>query len=476
MHKKEKILVIITSILCVLAFAGIGGYFLFFAQKPQEKKVADVVQKISLDPKAEATHISKVAGEKGAYWMRGFDIVWNSIEHEKGTYDWQPLDEQMSFQAGEGETYYLSIIWPYANWDQKKCHSGEKYIATGHLHSRDGEDLMMGAPCDMAAYSEFIKKVVERYDGDGTDDMPGLKTPVKYWEVLNEPEMQGGKPGGAGEDLKFFVGSSGEYLEILKNSYGAIKSADPGAKVLHAGMAGMQEEFQKFWDPVFAGGAGQYFDIANIHTISTDERREDLYMIKFKRYLEKYGIKDKPIWITEVQFGDLMGKPADVPSFDNLMAKSSIFALALGADKLFLIENWTQWDNPDAYKPPEEEGKDKEKEGKKPPKPKIDLSNNSTHKVYLNLVDKLGNFEKVEALQEKYDENPMEQDGAVSSVGHYKFTNGAKVVYVLWGAGSAVELEITGKLKVTDIYGSAKEIDASQLTLTDSPFFVELLK
>ena len=52
-------------------------------------------------------------------WMRGFDIVWNVIEPEKGKYDWKENDKMLTeFKGGqEGEIYHLSIIWPYANWD-----------------------------------------------------------------------------------------------------------------------------------------------------------------------------------------------------------------------------------------------------------------------------------------------------------------------------------------------------------------------
>ena len=31
--------------------------------------------------------------------------------------------------------------------------------------------------------------MVERYDGDGVDDMPGLEIPVKHWEIDNEPSQ-----------------------------------------------------------------------------------------------------------------------------------------------------------------------------------------------------------------------------------------------------------------------------------------------
>ena len=47
-----------------------------------------------------------------------------------------------------------------------------------------------GKPYDMAAYANFIAKLVERYDGDSIDDMPGLTVPIKHWELMNEPEFQ----------------------------------------------------------------------------------------------------------------------------------------------------------------------------------------------------------------------------------------------------------------------------------------------
>lgn len=469
MNKKTLIIVLIVAVIL-----GIGGFFLYKAYfKPKTKETpppSRETEVAKLDSKKEATHLSKVMDTKGAYWMRGLPFIWNDIEKEKGVFDWSSTDESLQGKDDyfSGDAYHIAMIWPYANWDQDKCRQGEKYKATGHLKESD-EELKMGAPCDLSAYANFVEKLVERYDGDGKDDMPELKTPIKYWEIMNEPEMQGGSIGGAGEDLKFFVGTPQEYLEILKTSYQAIKKADPEAKVAHAGMAGMQREFQDFWDPIFKE-AGNYFDIANIHTISTDERREDLYLIKFKKYLEEFGIKDKPIWVTEVQFGELMDKPKDLASFERLLTKASVFSLAKGADKLFFIENWTTWDNPDAFKPPE---KDEKKEKKGPP-PKLDLANNSTHEVYLNLVDKINNFDRIETIEEKYEEGRSDNDGATSQIGQYKFINGSKIVYVLWGKGT-LPTEISGKVKVTDIYGKAQEMDAKEIQLSDNPIFIETI-
>ncbi|TSC94351.1 MAG: hypothetical protein Athens101428_304 [Candidatus Berkelbacteria bacterium Athens1014_28] len=468
---KKKAIIIIAAVLILLGFAA-GGYFVYnnYLVKKTITWPGTESQVLKLNTEKEATHLSKVAGEKGAYWMRGYPIIWNEIEGKKGKYDWTSIDKGLQGKNDyfSEDVYHIAMIWPYANWDQNTCREGDKYKATGHLKTGN-EDLKIGAPCDMKSYADFVEKVVERYDGDGANDAPGLKTPIKYWEIMNEPEMQGGGIGGAGEELKFFVGTSAEYLEILKASHGAIKKADPEAKVAHAGMAGMQQNFQDFWNPIFAGDGGDYFDIANIHTINTDEKREDMYVMKFKKYLEKFGIKNKPVWVTEVQFGELMNKPKDIEKFDKILAKSSVFALAQGADKLFYIENWTTWDDPDAFKPPEEGEKDK-----KEPKTKMDLSNNSTHKVYLNLVSKINSFDKIETIQEKFTEGKDDNSGTTSEIGQYKFINGNKAIYILWG-NAELPTEISGKVKISDIYGDNQEMDAGSIKLSDTPIFVEKL-
>lgn len=494
----KKTVIIISIIL--LLFLIVGSIYLIYyitqqnIEKPPkgeyEEKITEKADElfdgkekdkteINLDSKKETTHLSKVADTKDAYWVRGADLVWNDIENRQGKFDWEFMDEIVKRSSSEsnGEVYYLSIIWPYANWDQDACHTGDKYLATGHL-KRGDEDLKMGAPCDMQAYGNFVKKAVERYDGDGIDDMPDLKIPIKYWEIINEPSMQGGSEGGAGEDLKFFVGTSEEYLEILKTSYQSIKEADSEAKVLPAGMAGMMNNFLEFWDPIFEAGGGQYFDIANMHTISTREDREDLFMLKFNKYLEKYGLQDKPVWLTEVEFYGLMEKPDDLKAFERLMVRSSVFALASGADKLFYIENWLFWDQMGPgimieEKPEEDMMEEKEmKDDEEKFSPNKELLNGSTHRVYLNLINKLNEFDKVETIKEEYIENADDNAGATSKVGQYKFISGEKEVYVLWGQSDLPE-ELSGEATITNIYGDSEKKSVEDIVLGDEPVFVE---
>lgn len=460
------------SIILICLCLGIGGFLVwkkyYHTSSISIESAATSAKPALSDKQKENTHLSKAADTKNVYWMRGLDLIWNEIEPKKGKFDWSLFDDRIK-EFNQLEIYPLVIVKPFANWDQNACHPEKRYES--ELNPIADEPIKVGAPCDMTAYADFLQQAVERYDGDGINDMPNLKIPIKYWEIMNEPEMQGGVTGGMGEELKFFVGEPKEYLEILKNSYQAIKQADADAKVLHAGMAGMDENFQDFWRPIFKEG-GNYFDIANIHTISTDERREDLFIIKFKQFLEEFQISDKPIWITEVQFGALAEKPNNLKDFEILMVKSSAFALAQGADKLFYIDNWLSWDKDNISQDKEMEKKEDKSKNKEP---KIDpqILNSSTHKVYLNLVDKINQFDKIEKIKEEYRENPSDRNGATASIGQYKFTNCKNSIYILWGDAD-LPPELIGRLTLTDIYGTASEINASDLKLTDEPIFVEL--
>lgn len=453
----------------IIIVAGIGYYFYIY-NKPAETSDTDdieIKQALILDSKKESTHLSKVEGTEGVYFVRMFDMTWNEVESKKGKFDWDMPDSTIE-KFSSDVAYPLVIVKPFANWDQDACHD-ETYAAD--FDPQKGGSLKVGKPCDMDAYKVFLKKAVERYDGDGENDMPGLEIPIKYWEIMNEPSMQGGSTGDVGEELKFFVGTSQEYFDILKTSYQVIKKADPNSSVLHAGMAGMQQNFQDFWDPVFEKGAGNYFDIANIHTINTDDNRHDMYIIKFKEYLKKYNITDKLIWVTEVQFGELTSPPKDLESFEKTIVKSTVFALAQGADKLFYIENWLFWQEggwtieDDKKENPKDKSED-------PHKPNPKQLKSSTHKTYLNLVNFVNEFDEIVKIKEEHIENTSDRDGATSNIGQYKFINGDDVVYVLWG-DAELPLEISGTVTLTDIYGSSQKIKANKIYLTDTPIFVE---
>ena len=365
----------------------------------------------------------------GVYWQRPHPgpFSWGEIEKSPGNFDWEDADYEVIKSQYYGVNI-LATIWPFADWDQSQCNNKLSPKDTGFFNELGA---YRNKPCDINSYKNFVKKLVERYDGDGIDDMPDLIVPIKYWEVSNEPSMQ--------EDLVFFKGSAFDYYEILKATYEAVKEADDSAYVVSGGMAGVMNEALDFWDEVFELGGGNYFDIGNIHSISSDSN--SLYGNEYKDFLEDNSI-NKSFWTTEFELSSfaLQGKSPSEETFAKVIVKSYIEAFASGSEKVFYVGL--------EHRPGDEESW---------------LIGNSNQKqtpyyTYKTMVEKIDYFNSVEKLGE----------------GQFKFTIDSKVVYVLWGANNIPE-EIIGTVKRTEIDGVETTIESAEISLEDSPVFIEMI-
>ena len=317
---------------------------------------------------------------------------WGRIEKVPGEYDWSEVDEYVKW-CNENKKIPIAMIFPYAEWDQISCYGGyyEKI------------------PCNLTAYKEFVKKLVERYDGDGIDDMPGLVYPIKYWEVMNEvtPRHWGG------QILSFFNGTAEEYFTILKITYEAIKEADPEAKVLNAGIADMTIgnesgviECKDFYSKVFELGGANYFDIANIHWMYNLE--------EFKKFLASHNVT-KPIWITEADFvynytaGGVMKSPEEA-------VIDVIRCFEIGAEKITGIGAPVEecyLGMPICY-------------------------------AFKTMVEKLNYFEYMEKISDNC----------------YKFVKNSKITYVIWNSSLPEEIKTNlDNMVAVDVYGNSTKLE-----------------
>jgi len=380
----------------------------------------------------------------GAYDRPFFELFqWDRIEKEPGHFDFQETDQHVK-QAQDYGLHILANLQPFAAWDQVKCHqdltpTGKPGVAVSQTPK--------GKPCDMAAYKNFILKLVERYDGDGIDDMPGLTVPIKHWEVLNEPEFQE-------EPLVFFQGTPADYCEILQATSEAVKQADPEAYVVQGGMAGMMDVCTNFWQGVFDTGGAAYLDIMNMHSIGHGEH---LNIPAFKQFLARNGLQDKPIWVTEVQFQQSQQtQNFSNEDFAKILARSYIFALANGVVKLFYV-NIRMPPFYDAGIPFDERSALIKNNGEKSALFKA-------HATVALMLGELGKGDSVEIIRERVGSWHIEE-------GQYKFSIKGRTIYALWGGGS-LPAAIAGEVRVIDITGAERVTDAASLKLNDSPIFV----
>ena len=237
---------------------------------------------------------------KDNQWVRPHPgpFVWNNIEKEKGIFYWDKADEYVTYAQNHNQTT-IATIWPYSNWEQKSCKRKKSRSPFGKRFAK-----YLSKPCSMESYKTFLLALVDRYDGDGKNDMPNLTKPIIYWEVMNEPEFK-----------MFFKGTEDEFVEIFNFSSKLIKSKQKDAVIIMAGAAGMFPESKKFWKSALPK-IKNHFDIANMHHITPPNGKcdKDFWVGEFYELLQSLNI-DKPIWVTEAMTGVCRVIPAYINTF-----------------------------------------------------------------------------------------------------------------------------------------------------------------
>ncbi len=342
-------------------------------EEPVQKKIPIDIENNCIGFLSGDSRETEMIASTGGAWVRPHigAFVWENIEKNefRETDDWVR-------QSQNNKVAILATLWPYYDKDQEKCRSDCEVSREDVFYPIDGHGLPKSrcAPCSYEDYRKFLSGLIERYDGDGIDDMPNLEIPIKYWEIMNEPEMNS-------RSLTFFKGTQEDYIEILKVSREVIKKECPDCLIVQGGAAGSMETIT-YWRRIFELNGDDYFDIANNHFVNHGDL-ETLNVKEYKKLMDEFEI-DKPLWITEVEFN---------PKDPVAVVKG---ALNAGASKIFFTrfpisgEEWItdKKDEGIDYQGEKEEGvdyqtKDKKEFGSK----KLPEKDLKTYKEILGLCD-----------------------------------------------------------------------------------------
>lgn len=252
-------------------------------------------------PGSKTTYYSAIA-QAGIGVVR-ISASWARLEPRKGRYDFSGLDRRVAALQNLGIAPFITFE-SNADW------------ATIKRTQR----VKNAAPKNPEQWQDFVTRVVERYDGDGHDDMPGLRYPVKYWQAANEWVSESNKSGG-------WIGSTDDLIRYVNMTREAVKSADPNATFVMGGMASFNADVllvardnrnldvQQSWSttsktvltlaqmrgpeiqsiidnrvlPVLRGAS---FDMSAVHLYGPEDR--DIARLKFMRQLT-----DRPVLSSE---------------------------------------------------------------------------------------------------------------------------------------------------------------------------------
>jgi hypothetical protein len=205
-------------------------------------------------------------------------------------------------------------------------------------------------PKQRSDYVTYLAALVERYGPDGTfwaenPDLP--KLPVREWQIWNEPHL----PAYWDAPENGPYGYARNYPLLLRASYNIVKTLDPGAKIVMAGIT------QKAWEEIeilYQHGVKNYFDIAALQIFPQTVKRAYKATALFRDSMRRRRDGRKPIYLTEITWPASKGRtegikyqrqetPQGMATKLSQMYRAMVLRRrALGIGKVF----WYTWSSP----------------------------------------------------------------------------------------------------------------------------------
>jgi O-antigen ligase len=214
----------------------------------------------------------------GFHWVRQH-FPWADIEPECGRFNWQRWDSIVAM-ARQHDLRLIAVLDTSPTWARRPGNESNRFAP----------------PQEVSDYGAFVAAFARRYQAS-----------IDHYEIWDEPNIA---PHWGNSII-----DPGDYVRLLREGYLQIKSADPTASVLTAGLAPNIESGPinlsdvAFLQAIYEAGAQGYFDIVAAKpygfTTGPDDRRASAAITNFSRLsllrdvMVRHGDGPKPIWAVE---------------------------------------------------------------------------------------------------------------------------------------------------------------------------------
>jgi hypothetical protein len=263
-----------------------------------------------------------------------FQLNWPSVQPSQGSFDWNGTDALVGSLARHG-IRPVPFVWGSPPW-------------VAGTFARPPLD----SAADEQAWQDFLKAAVARYGPGGIywgtpyqeQYGTGAKPlPIQSWQVWNEPNL-----------TKYFAPqpSANEYARLLEISHAAIRSQDPQATIVLAGLVayGPTPSWNFLRNVYQVAGAKDNFDVAALHPYSPNLDKFSYALQHFRGAMTQYGDREKPLWLTEVAWGsgppDQYGINQGLAGQDQMLSGS--FQMILNNRRAWNVQRvfWFYWRDP----------------------------------------------------------------------------------------------------------------------------------
>jgi hypothetical protein len=242
-------------------------------------------------------------------------ISWAAVQPSSGAEASFSASDQLVAGAAAAGLNVLPFVYDAPSWAVTQARvPGSSAKAPKTLPVKTG--------AQRTAWANFLKLLVGRYGPGGSfwRASPALpESPIRTWQIWNE------------ENFKYFVArpSPSDYGKLIDVSYAALKSADPGAKLVLGGMFARPKEAEfkgkpiqayfatDFLDQVYSSTPGikkKFVGVA-LHPYTTKYQQLTPDVEEFRAVLKANHDAGKGLWITEI------GWSSEKPSAGDSFAK-----------------------------------------------------------------------------------------------------------------------------------------------------------
>jgi len=278
--------------------------FVFAHRNVYADKMAGFGLRVNLIGEGDPTPLLNAAQIMRSDWIAQ-TIRWKDIEPQPGQFTWEQVDASVK----AARLYGFRILFSVAG-------------APDWSRSPDSNLAFDGPPADYATFAAFLTTLATRYVGF-----------VQAYEIWPEANLNSrwASPNGV---------SPVQYTELLRQSYLAVKAADPAAIVVSGGLAptGAHDGFNviddlAYYQGLYNAGAANYFDALGVRVDGYNNPPNDSPAVStvtttsykghtsfyFRHYedvrviMVANGNADKTLWITSAGWAS---SPTTIPGME----------------------------------------------------------------------------------------------------------------------------------------------------------------
>lgn len=180
------------------------------------------------DPQYQNKPFAQRYKDAGLKWVNFADVRWKYFEPRpprggRHRYQWQKLDSAVKHWQQHGFDITMTVRTGNAWFSGPIRYSTDNAVPVIELMIAQSDRLPK--PEHMDDYDAFITALVERYDNDGKQDMPGLRRPIRYYQIGNEY----GNPA-------FWTGTIEDYFKLLRRASRSARAAYSDVQIIPNGL------------------------------------------------------------------------------------------------------------------------------------------------------------------------------------------------------------------------------------------------